>query len=104
MDTERPRWQRESRCDRVSQTHERDYLSRAAGHYDRCRGIDGLAGGLAPDLSRWARFRVQVEHGVDERHASLHEPRANPPALAPQSPDLWTPLCLLRKLHPAAEP
>ena len=36
------------------------------------RGIDGLADGVAPDLCRRARLRLQMEHGLDARHARLH--------------------------------
>ena len=33
------------------------------------RGVDGVAGRLASDVRRRARLRLQVEHGVDARHA-----------------------------------
>ena len=39
------------------------------GRDHRRRGIDRLAGRLAPDLSRRPRLRLQVEHGLDARHA-----------------------------------
>ena len=35
------------------------------------RGVDGLAGRLAADLPRRPRLRLQVEHGLDARHAQL---------------------------------
>ena len=35
------------------------------------RGVDGVAGRLAADLPRRARLRLQVEHGLDARHARL---------------------------------
>ena len=40
------------------------------GHHDRGR-IHVMAGCLSADLYRRARFYVQVEHGVDARHADL---------------------------------
>ena len=44
-------------------------LSRRA---DDRRGIDGLADGVAADLPRRPRLRLQVGHGLDARHARLH--------------------------------
>ena len=38
--------------------------------HDR-RGVDRLAGGVAPDLPRRPRLRLQVEHGLDARHPAL---------------------------------
>ena len=35
------------------------------------RGVDRVAGRLAADLPRRARLRLQVEHGLDARHARL---------------------------------
>ena len=49
-------------------------------------------------------LRVQVEHGLDERHAGLHRAR---PVVSPASPspgDVRPALCLHRELHPAAQP
>ena len=43
------------------------------------RGVDGVAGRLASDVCRRARLRLQVEHGVDARHARLLRARADPP-------------------------
>ena len=37
----------------------------------RGRGVDGVAGRLAADLPRRARLRLQVEHGLDARHAGV---------------------------------
>ena len=44
-------------------------LRRRAGRDLGGRGVDRLAGRLAPDLPRRARLRLQVEHGLDARHA-----------------------------------
>ena len=43
-------------------------------------GVDRLAGRLAPDLPRRPGLRLQVEHGVDARHARLLPARVDPPA------------------------
>ena len=44
------------------------HVARAGGHLRR-RGIDGLAGRLTPHVPGRAGLRVQVEHGLDARHA-----------------------------------
>ncbi len=49
----------------------------------RGRGVDRVAGRLAADLPRRARLRLQVEHGVDARHARLLPARPGPPPLPP---------------------
>ena len=43
-----------------------------------------MAAGVAPDLSGRPRLRLQVEHGLDARHARLHAPRSGPPQVPPQ--------------------
>ena len=45
--------------------------ARRAGRDLGRRGVDGVAGRLAADLPRRARLRLQVEHGLDARHARL---------------------------------
>ena len=65
------------------------------------RGVDGVAGRLASDLCRRARLRLQVEHGVDARHARLLRARADPPTLPPPRADLLARLRVERELHPA---
>ena len=40
--------------------------------HDHRRGVDRLADGLAADLRRRPRLRLQVGHGLDARHARLH--------------------------------
>ena len=44
---------------------------REPGHHHRRRGVDRLAGRLASDLPRRPGLRLQVEHGLDARHARL---------------------------------
>ena len=45
---------------------------------DHCRGIYGLAAGDAPAISGRAGFFVQMEHGLDARHAGLLQTRSDP--------------------------
>ena len=52
--------------------------------FDRRRGIDRMAGRDAPDRRWRAGFRLQVGHGVDERHARILPSRSCAPALAPR--------------------
>jgi hypothetical protein len=60
--------------------------------------------GLAGDLDGWARLRLQVEHGVDERHPALPGHRADLPAVPPQPADLRAHVRLQRELRPADQP
>ena len=66
---ERVRRPRGPRCRRVPQGVERARARARAGRDLGRRGVDGVAGRLAADLRRRARLRLQVEHGVDARHA-----------------------------------
>ena len=66
---------------------------KSGAHHGR-RGVDRVADGVAPRLYRRARFRLQMEHGVDARHAELHDARPDPPQISPQRPDLWAALRL----------
>ena len=68
----------------------------------RCRGVDRVAGRLAPDLPRRPRLRLQVEHGLDARHAALLPARPGPPPLAPPRADVPLVYAFTRELHPAA--
>ena len=61
-----------------------------------------MAGRLAADLSRRPRLRLQVEHGLDARHARVLLEGADPPPLPPPRADLLDGLRLERELRPAA--
>ena len=65
--------------------------------------FDGMARRVAADLYRRSRLRLQMEHGLDARHAPLHVERADPPALPSPRHDLRHGLCVQREFHPAAE-
>ena len=61
---------REPRGRRLPAGAERDGLqARPRRHHDR-RGVDRVAGCHAAHVPRRARLRLQVEHGLDARHAS----------------------------------
>ena len=76
-------------------------LARAGGRLRR-RGIDGLAGRLTPDVPGRAGLRVQVEHGLDARHAVLLPARPDLPPLPPPRADLLAGVRVHGELHPAA--
>ena len=54
------------------------------GRADDRRGIDRLADGLAAGLRRRPRLRLEVEHGLDARHARLLRPRSDLPQVPSQ--------------------
>ena len=68
------------------------------------RGVDGVAGRLAPDVPRRARLRLQVEHGLDARHARLLPAGPDLPPLPPPRADVQPDVRVQRELHPAAVP
>ena len=55
-----------------------------------------------PDLPGRARVRLQVEHGLDARHAGLLPERPDLPALPPPRADLQPRVRVHGELHPAA--
>ena len=77
---------------------------RRAGRADGGRGVDRLAGRDAADRHRRARLRLQVEHGLDARHARLLPPRAGAPAAPSQPALVRADLRLHGELHPSALP
>ena len=55
--------------------------------HDR-RGVDRVAGRHPADAPRRPRLRVQVEHGLDARHAGLHRAGPGPPPVPPPPDDV----------------
>ena len=64
--------------------------------------FDGLARRVAPDLSRRPRLRLQMEHGLDARHAELHARGPDPPPVSSRQADFRPALRLLGELRAAA--
>ena len=60
-----------------------------------------FAGVSTPDQPRRSGFRLQVEHGLDARHAGIHVARPDLSPWEPRQDDLRAPLRLRRKFHPA---
>ena len=71
------------------------------GHDHRGRGIDGLAGCQPPGASWRPWLHLQVEHGLDARHAALRPREPGPSPLASQPDHLLDVVRLHRELHPA---
>ena len=67
-----------------------------------CGGVDGVARRLAADVPRRARVRLQVEHGVDARHARLLPPRPDPSPLSPPPAHVLAHVRVQRELRPSA--
>ena len=65
-------------------------------------GVDRLAGRVAAGVPGRPRLRLQVEHGLDARHARLLRARADPPPVAPPRADVLARLRVHGELHPAA--
>ena len=61
-----------------------------------------MAGGVASDVRRRAGLRLQVEHGVDARHARVPAARAGAPALAPRPADVRPRVRVHREFRAAA--
>src|SRR3954462_1378350 len=102
MDPEPPRRTREPRGDLLPAVPERDPLSRLPGYADHRRGIDRLAAGVAADLPGGAWLRHEVEHGLDARHAALHDERSGVPQVSSRRADLQPVVRLPREFRPAA--
>ncbi|CAA9467210.1 MAG: GH13_9 / GH13_8 / GH13 / CBM48 / GH13_ 10 / GH13_36, partial [uncultured Solirubrobacteraceae bacterium] len=94
----------EPRGRRLPQGVQRGGARGRARRHLRRRGVHGVAGRLAPDVPRRARVRLQVEHGLDARHAGVLPAGARLPQVPPPRADLLARLRLQRELHPAAVP
>ena len=75
--------------------------ARVPGRHAHRRGKHRLPRGHPSGRRRRSRVRLQVEHGVDARHASLLGGAAGPPSLAPWRDLFRSGLRLLRTLRPA---
>ena len=83
--------------------HERVALyAREPGVISGGGGVDGVARRVAADVSRRARLRLQVEHGLDARHAHVLPEGPGLPPLPPPHADVLAHVRVQRELHPAA--
>ena len=74
---------------------------RAAGHDHNCGGVDVVAGRKPAGLCGWPWLQLQVEHGLDARHARVHPRKPRAPAVAPRKGHVLDAVRLYRELHPA---
>ena len=102
MGAEPLRRQRESRGDRVPAQAERGRVRSPSGCGHDRGGVDGMAGRLATDLYRRPGLRLQVEPGLDARHAEVHAAGARAPAMAPRLDDVRPHVRVHRELRAAA--
>ena len=70
-----------------------------SGDNDHRGGIHRLGVGIPAHLHRRARLRLQMEHGLDARHAQLHVARPRVPLLPSPPAYVQLALCLLGKLY-----
>ena len=76
--------------------------AREPGRHLRRRGVDRVARRLGADVRRRARLRLQVEHGLDARHARVLPEGSRLPALPPPHADVLAHVRVQRELRPAA--
>ena len=86
----------------LPQGAQRGPAPRRAGRHLGGRGVDGVAGSLAADVPRRARLRLQVEHGLDARHARVLRAGPDPSPLPPPRADVLARLRVHGELRPAA--
>ena len=72
------------------------------GHDHRGRGVDGVAASLASDVHGRARLHVQMEHGLDARHAELRREGSRAPPVPSQPAHVRPDVCVHRELRAAA--
>src|SRR4029077_10636698 len=96
--------ERKSRSDRVlAPLQHRTVRPLPAGHHRR-RGIHLMAAGVAPGRVRRPRLRLQMEYGLDARHAEIYRQGPDTTQITPRRHIVLTSLPLLREFHPAAVP
>jgi hypothetical protein len=98
---QRVRRPREPGSDRLPAPPEREGVRAAPRRSHHRGGVHRLPDGQPADLARWPRLHLQVEHGLDARHARLHRPRSDPSQVPPSEADLRPDVRLQRELHPA---
>ena len=89
---------------RVPEGVQRGRVRARAGDHHRRGGVDRVAGRLTADVPGRSRVRLQVEHGLDARHARLLPAGPDLPPLPPPRADVLADVRVQRELHPAAVP
>ncbi len=99
---EHPRRQGEPRGDRPAARGQRLAARAQVGGAHHRRGVDHLAGGDPLHGERRARLRLQMEHGLDARHARLPAQGSRLPAVRASPDDLRAHVRVVGAVHPAA--
>src|SRR5207249_5758894 len=73
--------------------HERSRARKVSRHSYHRRRVHFLARSLPPHLSRRSRLQLQMEHGLDERHAKILFPRPRSSQVRAQQTHFLAPLC-----------
>src|ERR1044072_2160097 len=102
MDSE-PAWRPgKPRSHRISAAlQHRTVWTISGSHYGR-GGIHRMAAGLAAGRIWWARLRLQMEHGLDARHAEIHRQGPGIPEAPSRRRPVRPALRVFREFHPAA--
>ena len=79
-----------------------EVLQRTSGDSDHRGRIHFMADGVKTRLPGRSRFRDEVGHGMDARHAALFPERSYPPQVSPQRSDLPKSVFVPRKFRAAA--
>src|ERR1700722_14924109 len=102
MDSQPVRGPGKPRSHRFSATAEPGCVWRPSGRDDDCRGIHGVAHGVAADRLGGPWLRLEMEYGLDARYPRVHEARPDQPQVSPRTTDVLADLCLQRKFRAAA--
>ncbi len=102
MAAQQVRRPRESRGHRIPEDDEPRGARAASGLYHRRRRVHRVARRHQTRRPGRTRLLVQVEHGMDARHARLFRPRSHAPVVAPERHHVRDDLRVQRALHHAA--
>ena len=102
MGAQSRRLQRQSRRRGLSQALQRDGPRSISRRDHAGGGIHLLVRRVAADQPGRSRLRLQMEHGLDERHAGLYGHGSHSSKMAPRQADLWTALCVFGEFRSAA--
>ena len=102
MGAQRPWRAREPRGGRLPAPPQRGRRGALSWRDDDRRGVDRLAGRDPAFRRARARLFLQMEHGLDARHAAVHRARSDPPRLSSRRDHVRAALRVLREIHPAA--
>ena len=101
VDPEQVRRAREPRGGEPVPAAQHAHACRSARHDHGGRGIHGVARREPAGAPGRTGVHLQVEHGVDARHAEVHRARSGAPPVGPERDHVLDAVRLHRELHPA---